>query len=431
MAEYSQYINKERLKKLFIRMAEIDTGSCETSKKDEKTSTKKQMQFAKKLANYLRYIGLQNVKLENKTGIVTAELKGNIDSDLSIGLIAHMDTSEQAPTGPVKVLTHDYTGGNIQLKDDTIILEKVLEPYKNDLIITSDGTTLLGADDKAGIAEIIEAVTILKEHKDIKHPNIKLAFTPDEEIGYGVSFFNIKTFGADLAYTVDGSNACNIESETFNAFNPEITFEGIPVHSGYAYNKMINSIDAAALFLSRLPKEEKPEKTQDREGFYHVYNISGDVSKTTVKMIVRDFDYEKAKQRIKYLQECLEKIGEEFNGIKITFNKIEAYKNMKAYLEEFPEVIEYARHAIARTGLVPQEPPVRGGTDGAMLTVRGLLTPNLGTGGVNFHSKEEFVSLNSMALCTENILNLMKIWADNIDEIMAKIIERRKKLKAK
>lgn len=410
MTEILKLINENRLKNNFIEMAKVDTGSCEASKQGIAPSTKKQVEFARKvLVKTLKKMGLNNVKLD-KTGTVTAVLKGNTKKDFVLGLIAHMDTSEQAPTGPVKPQIHQYAGGNIELNGVTID-EEDLKPYLNHTIITSDGTTLLGADDKAGVAEILEAINVLKENPKIERPTIKIAITPDEEIGEGVTYFDIKKFGANIAYTVDGSEPDNIESETFNAFNPEIIIEGVPVHCGYAFGKMINSIEVASAIMNKIPKNELPETTKDKQGYYHVDSISGDVNKTVMKMLVRDFDFEQAKKRIEFLQNAVKEVENTYKGCKITFNPNEKYHNMKEKLMEMPEVIEYAKFALVRSGFEPKEPPVRGGTDGASLTLRGLLTPNLGTGGVNFHSKKEFVSLDVMKKCTENIINLANIWA--------------------
>jgi len=416
MNNYSEYINQERLKNNFVKMAEVDTGSCEDTKKGIEPSTEKQVEFAKSvLIPILKDLQLEEINFDN-TGIVTAFLKGNYETEFTLGLIAHMDTSEQAPTGPVKVKIHDYKKGDIELLNGTLIEESDLEPYKNHTIISSDGTTLLGADDKAGIAEIIEAITVLKEHHEIKRPNIKIAITPDEEIGEGVSYFDIEKFGVDLAYTVDGSEAENIESETFNAFNPEIIINGIPVHCGHAYKKMVNAIEVSSYIINRLPKDEKPETTRNREGYYHVDNINGDVNRVVMKMLVRDFDFSGAKDRIEFLKNLIKDAENEYKGCKIEFRENEKYHNMKEKLMERPEVLEYAKEAIRRSGLEPKEPVVRGGTDGAMLTLRGLLTPNLGTGGVNFHSKKEFISLQIMKKCCENILNLINVWAENTDK---------------
>lgn len=421
MTTYYENIDKDRLKNLFIKFCEFDTGSCENTKKGIEPSTKKQVEFAKKiLVKVLKKIGLKDVKID-KTGTVTAYLKGNIKNNLTLGLIVHMDTSEQAPTGPVKPLVHEYKEGSIVLNEETVIEACDLEPYKNQTIITSDGTTLLGADDKAGIAEILETISVLIEHPEIERPNIKVAITPDEEIGEGVTNFDIKKFGANIAYTVDGSEVDNIESETFNAFNPEITIVGVPVHCGYAYGKMVNAIEVATAIMNKIPKNELPESTREREGYYHVDVINGSVNEVTMKMLVRDFDFEQAKARIEFLRKIIVEVENDYKGCKITLKENEKYHNMKEKLMELPEVIEYAKEAIRRSGMEPKEPVVRGGTDGAMLTLRGLLTPNLGTGGVNFHSKKEFVSLEAMAKSSENILNLVNIWAEKADEISDKL----------
>ncbi len=415
MSRYEQYINEERLKSNFVKMVEIDTGSCEESKNGIEPSTQKQVEFAKNmLIPILENLKLKNIKID-KTGIVTAFLKGNIENTFTIGLIAHMDTSEQAPTGPVNVKIHEYEKGDIELLEETIIDETDLKPYKNHTIITSDGTTLLGADDKAGISEIIEAVNVLIEHPEIKRPNIKIAITPDEEIGEGVTYFDIENFGADIAYTVDGSEAENIESETFNAFNPEIIIKGIPVHCGHAYKKMVNAIEVASSIINKLPKDEKPETTKDREGYYHVDSIIGNVNKVVMKMLVRDFDFQNAKKRIEKLKDIIKISEQKYKGCRIELKENEKYHNMKEKLMERPEVIEYAKEAIKRSGLNPKEPVVRGGTDGAMLTLRGLLTPNLGTGGVNFHSKKEFISVQTMKKCCENVINLVNVWAEKFE----------------
>lgn len=421
MSKYFDYVNEERLKNLFIKMAEVDTGSCENTKSGIAPSTKKQVEFAKKvLVKVLKKMGLKDVKLD-KTGTVTAYLKGNIKNDLTLGLIAHMDTSEQAPTGVVKPQIHEYKEGDIVLSGGTTIDKCDLEPYKNHTIITSDGTTLLGADDKAGIAEILEAINVLIEHPEIERPNIKIAITPDEEIGEGVTNFDIKKFNVNVAYTVDGSEVDNVESETFNAFNPEITIVGVPVHCGYAYGKMVNAIEVASAIMNKIPKDELPESTKDREGYYHVDSINGSVNEVTMKMLVRDFDFEQAKARIEFLRKIILEVENDYKGCKITLKENEKYHNMKEKLMELPEVIEYAKEAIRRSGMQPKEPVVRGGTDGAMLTLRGLLTPNLGTGGVNFHSKKEFVSLQIMKKSSENVLNLVNVWALNANEISKKL----------
>lgn len=422
----SNFINKERMKDSFIKMAKIDTGSCEKKKTSNAPSTQSQIKFAKILLKELKQMGLSEVSID-ENGILTATMEGNIKNGPIIGLIAHIDTSEQTPTGPVNPQIHNYKTGDIQLKNGVKISAKDLEPYKNSTIITSDGTTLLGADDKAGIAEILEALRVLKEHPEIKRPTLKIAFTPDEEIGAGVQNFDIKKFGADVAYTVDGSEPDFVETETFNAFNPEITIQGVSIHPGYAYGKMVNSIEVANALINKLPRNEFPENTKKKEGYYHVEAITGTSDKITIKMLVRDFDYKSAEKRIDFLNKMIIATEKEYSGCKITFNPNEKYRNMKEKLNEFPEVIEFAKKGLQRSGFNASEASIRGGTDGALLTLKGLLTPNLGTGGINFHSPNEFVSLETMVKCCENVLNIVNVWAEKSDEIMPKILERRNK----
>lgn len=422
--KYAKYINTERLQDTFIKMAKVDTGSCEATKNGVGPSTLKQLEFAKLLAIDLEEIGLTDIDID-ENGILTATMKGNIgDNSPVVGLIAHMDTSEKAPTGPVKPQIHRYKQGDIRLKDGIIIDKKDLAPYKNHTIITSDGTTLLGADDKAGIAEILEALKVFNERPELKRPTLKIAFTPDEEIATGVENFNLKKFGADLAYTVDGIEADVIHTETFNAYNPEITIEGIEVHAGYAYGKMINSITIANEIISKLPNE-RPENTKDREGYYHVDSISGDVAKVTMKMLIRDFDAKEAEKRVTNLANIINDVEKEYPNCKITFIPNKRNSNMKEKLNDFPQVVEIAKKGLEMSGFLPVEAAVRGGTDGSQLTLRGLPTPNLGTGGMNYHSIKEFVSLDVMKKCTENIINIVSLWAENAQEVMPQIIERR------
>lgn len=421
----SKLINTERLKDNFIEMAKIDTGSCEEMKTSNAPSTDKQVEFAKYLSKILEKMGLSDINID-ENGILTATLKSNLKTDAPIvGFIAHMDTSEQAPTGPVNPQVHKYEGGDINFKNGVSIEVGDLEEFNGNTIITSDGTTLLGADDKAGIAEILEAINVFIENPNLKRPTIKLAFTPDEEIGAGVDNFDIKGFGADLAYTVDGSEPNMIDTETFNAYNPEIIIEGIQVHTGHAYGKMVNAIEIANEIMNRLPKDETPAKTKDKEGFFHVDAISGDVAKITMKMLVRDFNRKVEEKKVEFLENIIKDVQKEFFGSRITFHKNEKYHNMKEKLDEFPEVTKYAKEGLKRSGFKPIESSARGGTDGSSLSLRGLLTPNLGTGGVNYHSAREFVSLESMAKCSENILHIAMIWAENSEKIMPKIIERR------
>ena len=406
------YIKQERLVDTFVKLAKIDSGSCEESAEKQIPSTDCQKEMAKILAKELADIGLEDVKIDENY-IVSATLNSNLDKpSKTIGFIAHYDTSEDAPNKNVKPQIHQYTKGDIRLKDETVISEEDLAPYQNQEIITSDGTTLLGADDKAGIAEILEVARVFIQNPDLKHPTIKIAFTPDEETGEGILKFDINSFGADVAYTVDGTLPEIIQNETFNAFNSEIIIQGNQVHPGHAKGKMINSLEVAAWFMSKIPQNEKPQTTEGKEGFYHIDKISGTVGETKINMLIRDHDLEKAKNRTKFIEELCKEAEEKF-GCKIGLNTKECYLNMKEYIDKCPEVMKNAIEGIKRSELTPKCEAIRGGTDGSELSAQGLPTPNLGAGGLNFHSKAEFLPVSSLVKCCENIFNIIQCWSDN------------------
>lgn len=411
-------INASRLKETFFELVKYDTGSDPES--NTSPSTAKQLDLAKVLVEKLKNLGLQNVSL-NRYGIVNGALPSNTNLEVKIGFIAHMDTSPDVATGPVKPQTHDYKSGDICLKNGVKILEEDLKKYKNQTILTSDGTTLLGADDKAGVAEILEMLQILKDNPNIKHPELKIAFTPDEEVGRGTENFDIQAFGADIAYTVDGSAPTDIDTETFNAFNPQITITGIPVHTGYAYHKMVSAIEIANQLMNELPADETPAETKEKEGYFHVLNINGSPEKIKMDMLVRDFNYSKAQKRIAFLHSICEGLERLYPQAKIEIKDNEKYHNMNEKFAAFPEMIELTKQAVKKTGLKPQETYVRGGTDGAELTLRGLLTPNLGAGGENFHALKEFVSLEVMVQCTQNLLNIIELWTEQAEKLMPQI----------
>lgn len=415
-------INQDRLVNSFIRYAKIDTGSDPVMAEKKIPSTEKQFELANLLADELKKLGLQDVNVSEHC-VVTAKLPANIENAPIIALFAHVDTAHDVPTGVVKPQIVDYKGGDITLLNGKVIRAEDLKDEIGHKVITTDGTTLLGADDKSGVAEIMEAINVLVENPSIKHPEIKVVFTPDEETGLGLSIFDTKNFEADLAYTVDGGAPHELDTETFNAFNPEITITGKVVHCGYAYGKMINSLELANEFVSKLPKNETPSTTKGREGYYFVDEISGTAEKTTIKMLVRDFDLKKAQERVEFLEKTLKKIEKEHKGCEIVFNPKPVYQNMKEYFNQMPEVITYAEEGIRRSGLTPVRNSVRGGTDGSHLTLEGLLTPNLGAGGINFHSQTEFVSAETMTKCCENILNILQVWTEKAPEIMPKILK--------
>lgn len=407
----SSYINKDRMLDNFVKMAKVDTGSKDDLVGKSLPTTKGQLDLAHELSKELESIGLEDINVD-KNGILTATLPSNTENAPQIGFIAHLDTAPDTKTSDVNPILHDYTEGDIELKEGTIINKEELAPYKGHTVITSDGTTLLGADDKAGIAEIIEALRVFIEHPELKRPTIKIAFTPDEEVGGGIDEFDIDKFNADVAYTVDGCEPEDIDTETFNAFNPEIVIKGIPAHCGHAYNKMVNSIGIANEFIAMIPEDETPQTTKGREGYYHIDSISGTVSETKINMLVRDFDFEKAKDRVKFINKKLDELRQKYPNAQIIMKPNEAYKNIKNYMSKDPRAIEYAKLGIQKTGLTPKENSVRGGTDGSYLTIKGLLCPNLGAGGVNFHTNKEFVSLETMEKCCENIINIAQVWVE-------------------
>ncbi|MBR1753211.1 peptidase T [bacterium] len=413
-------INEERMTDTFVKIAKIDTGSNHEVAEKQIPSTECQKNLAAELKNRLTELGLKDVEVDEYS-TVTATLESNVGKSPTIGLLAHMDTSPDAPNKGVNPQIHNYNGGDINLKNGTVIAEKDLAPFKGHRIITSDGTTLLGADDKSGIAEILEAINVFKENPDIKHPRIRIAFTPDEETGMGIGKFDIKKFGADAAYTVDGDLPNVIEDESFNAFNPEIVIKGKNVHTGYAKEGgMINSAKVATWIANKLPKKECPEQTEGKQGFYHINSISGDVNETKISMLVRDHDMDKAKARIEKLEKIIAKAQKKF-GCEIEFDKKERYHNMKESINKFPQVMDFAREGLRRSGLTPVAKSIRGGTDGSQLSLLGLPTPNLGAGGINFHSVREFVSVDVMKKCVENILNIMTVWAENSQNVLKQL----------
>ena len=414
-----KYIDKQRLTDVFLEIVKIDTGSNADSQNSP--STEKQLVLAEVLRRKLSDLGLKNVHLDEH-GIVSGCLPSNMSVSVpAVGFIAHMDTSPDVATGPVNPRLHQYGGGDICLENGVTVPSEMLKKYQGQTVITSDGTTLLGADDKAGVAEILEMLAVLKDNPALPRPELRIAFTPDEEVGRGTEHFKSAEFGADFAYTVDGSAPEDIDTETFNAFNPKITITGVPVHTGYAYQKMVSAIEIANVFMNSLPGDETPAATKEKEGYFHVLNISGTPAEVRIDMLVRDFDYLRAQKRIAFLQCVLDDLQRRYPEAKISFDANEKYHNMKEKFSTFPELLAITKEAVRRSKLEPVETFVRGGTDGAELTLRGLLTPNLGAGGENFHALNEFVSVECMAKCTENLLNLAALWAEKGVELSDKI----------
>ena len=395
----------------FLRYVKFDTQS------DEQTnltpSTPGQMVFAEYLKEELEALGLTEITLDDN-GYLMATLPANTDEDVpTIGFIAHLDTSPDMSGRNVCPRMVDYEGGDIVLNEEkNIVLSPTQFPELNDYVgetlIVTDGNTLLGADDKAGIAEIITAIEFLKENPGIKHGKIRIAFNPDEEIGQGAHKFDVDLFGADWAYTMDGGAIGELEFENFNAAVARITFQGRNVHPGYAKGKMINSIRVANQFAIMLPRWETPEHTQDYEGFYHLVGIEGSVEQTVMTYIIRDHDRDRFERRKKELEYLTRKINNEFPGV-ATIEIKDQYYNMREKIEPVMHIIDLAKQAMENVGVTPKVQPIRGGTDGAQLSFKGLPCPNIFAGGLNFHGRYEFIPISSMEKATDVVVEICKL----------------------
>jgi tripeptide aminopeptidase len=402
----------------FLRYVKIDTQSQE----DQTTtpSTRKQLNLANLLAKELTALGAQNVRV-SEFGIVYATVPGNLADNSKvpvIGFIAHMDTSPAVSGENVNAVIHkNYQGGDITLPKDptqiiTVAKNPVLKGLIGDDIITADGTTLLGSDDKSGVAEIMTMIDTLRQNPQIKHGTLAIAFTPDEEVGTGIEKFDVKGFGAKFAYTVDGEELGEISDETWSARTATVTFQGKSTHPGTAKGIMVNAMYAIADYLGRFPHDMLPETTEGRVGFVHPYAGVIDVETSNLKILLRDFDVSGLDVKEKLLRDMVAQTAAKFPEVKITIDVKENYKNMKEVLKNFPELTNNAMEAARRAGLKPFLKPIRGGTDGSRLTFEGLPTPNLFTGGGNFHGKLEFNSRRGLEKTTETLLNLVQIFAE-------------------
>ena len=402
----------------FLRYVKIDTQSQE----DQTTtpSTRKQLNLANLLAKELTALGAQNVRV-SEFGIVYAMVPGNLADNSKvpvIGFIAHMDTSPAVSGENVNPVIHkNYQGGDITLpKDPTQVITVAKNPVLKELIgtdiITADGTTLLGSDDKSGVAEIMTMIDTLRQNPQIKHGTLAIAFTPDEEVGTGIEKFDVKGFGAKFAYTVDGEELGEISDETWSARTATVTFQGKSTHPGTAKGIMVNAMYAIADYLDRFPHDVLPETTEGRVGFVHPYAGVIDVETSSLKILLRDFDVSGLDAKEKLLRDMVAQTAAKFPPVKITIDVKENYKNMKEVLKNFPELTNNAMEAARRAGLKPFLKPIRGGTDGSWLTFQGLPTPNLFTGGGNFHGKLEFNSRRGLEKSTETLLNLVQIFAE-------------------
>ena len=399
----------------FLRYVQIDTQSDPTSARCP--STEKQKDLGRILIDELLAIGISDAHLDEH-GYVYATIPANIDKAVPvICFCSHMDTAPDCSGTDVKPLVHrNYDGGNIVLPDDpTVVIKPTEHPdLQNQLgndIITASGTTLLGADDKAGVAEIMAAAEILITHPEIKHGTIKILFTPDEEIGRGVDRVDLAKLGADFAYTVDGETAGSIEDETFSADGVTVTIEGISVHPGFAKGKLQSALKIAASIIDTLPKDRlSPETTSKREGFVHPVSIKGGVEQATIEFIARDFDDENLHRHEQELEGIVKSVVSQHTGCSYRFEVSEQYRNMKQVLDRYPQIMEVGLEAIRRAGMEPIRRSIRGGTDGSRLSFMGLPCPNIFAGGHAFHGKEEWVSVQDMEKAVRTILHIAALW---------------------
>ncbi len=397
----------------FLNYVKFDTQSSEESQ--TVPSTSKQLLFAEYLKKELEREGLDDVELDEK-GYLYATLKGNIKEKVpTIGFISHYDTSPDCSGADIKpLIVQNYNGTDILLSEGIISSPKkfpeLLQHVGEDLIVT-DGHTLLGADDKAGIAEIVQAMVYLQEHKEIKHGKIRVAFNPDEEIGMGAHHFDVEKFGCEWAYTMDGGDVGELEFENFNAASAKITIKGVSVHPGYAKGKMINANALAAEFAKMLPENETPETTEGYQGFYHLLGIQSNIELAKLNYIIRDHDREKFEDRKHFIMQCAEKMNEKYGEGTVEAVVSDQYYNMKEKIDPQMHVIDLVLRAMQDTGVAPKVSPIRGGTDGAQLSFKGLPCPNIFAGGVNFHGPYEFVSIQSMEKAMNVIVKICELTA--------------------
>ncbi|MDE6452952.1 MAG: peptidase T [Muribaculaceae bacterium] len=397
----------------FLEYVKFDTQSDELT--NMTPSTPGQMVFARYLRDRLEEMGLADITLDDN-GYLMATLPSNItDREVpTVGFIAHLDTSPDMSGRNVNPrIVRDYDGTPVTLNAEMgIVLSPEEFPellhYKGQDLIVTDGTTLLGADDKAGIAEIVSAVEYLMQHPEIKHGPIRIAFNPDEEIGLGAHKFDVERFGADWAYTMDGGEIGELEFENFNAASARVTFRGRNVHPGYAKHKMINSQRIANQFIIMLPRWETPEHTEGYEGFYHLISVQGTVEETVLTYIIRDHDRDRFERRKKELEHLVRKINNEFPGC-CSIEIKDQYYNMREKVEPLMHIIDTAEEAMRRAGVTPKVQPIRGGTDGAQLSFKGLPCPNIFAGGLNFHGRYEFVPIPSMQKAMEVVVEIARI----------------------
>jgi tripeptide aminopeptidase len=396
----------------FLRYVRIDTQSRRD--RTGSPSTPGQLELGRVLVDELRAAGIDDAALD-ENGYVTATLAGNAGA--AVGLIAHMDTSPDAPGHGVEPIVHrSYDGGVLELPREGTVLDPAAIPELTDKtghdIVTSSGDTLLGADDKAGVAEIMAGVAYLAAHPELPRPTLRISFTPDEEIGEGATLFDIERFGARCAYTLDGSEIGELQDETFSAFEVVLTVRGVEVHPGQATGKMVNALRLAARIVAALPADTlAPETTGGREGFIHPHELVGTTAKAEVRLIVRDFDDEQLDRHVALLERTAHEVVDADPRARLEFSVREQYRNMSGVLREVPEVTDAAEAAIRAEGIEPIRRPIRGGTDGSRLSAMGLPTPNIFTGGHEYHSVREWASVQDMAAAAAVVVRLAEVWS--------------------
>ncbi|MGG0655677.1 peptidase T [Rummeliibacillus pycnus] len=403
---------KETVIERLVRYTKIDTQSNEAS--ETTPSTKKQWDLLRVLETELKEIGMEEIEVD-ENGYLFATLSTNSDKELpTIGFLAHVDTATDYTGTNVNPQRHDnYDGGDIQLNDDVVLSPKnspELANYVGQTLITTDGTTLLGADDKAGIVEIITAMEYLIQHPEVKHGKIRVGFTPDEEIGRGPHKFDVERFNADYAYTMDGGPLGELQYESFNAAGTKVTTHGISVHPGSAKGKMVNAITMAIKFQEMMPKEAVPELTEDHEGFIHLMNFNGEIEKATLSYIIRDHDREAFEAKKALMKEAEQALKAEFGEDAITVDIKDQYYNMAEKILPVKEIVDIAQNAMEKLNIKPLILPIRGGTDGSQLSYMGLPTPNIFAGGENMHGKYEYVSAETMVKATEVIIEIVQLF---------------------
>lgn len=408
---------KEKVLEKFLRYIAIDTASDPES--STQPSTQKQLNLSRLLVKELQEMGIKDVELD-QYGYVMATIPSNLPAGKNIpkiGFVAHVDSAPDAPGANVKPqIIKNYNGGDIVINQEKNMVMKIADfpellQYKGQTLITTDGNTLLGADDKAGVAEIMTAAEYLMANPEIPRGEIKIGFTPDEEIGRGVDKFDVEKFGADLAYTLDGGQIGELEYENFNAASAKITIQGRNIHPGYAKDKMINAIILATEFNALLPVEQRPEFTQDYEGFFHIIRLDGTVESASIQYIIRDHDSIKFEEKKNFIEESITFMNKKYGTGTFSLELNDQYYNMRKQVEPHYHIVEKAVEAMKMAGIEPDIKPIRGGTDGARLSFMGLPCPNIFAGGHNFHGRYEYVPLESMVKATEVIINIVKLYA--------------------